>query len=682
MSISALFNPRSVVVIGAAPEPTRVGYALMKNLLGGSGRTIIPVTDKYADVLGVPCVPSVASLHDGIDLAVIAVKASQVPDALSTCAVKGIHAAVIISAGFKEEGPEGKALEDEITRIARAKEITLIGPNCLGVVDTATDLNASFVAEKPIKGHVGFISQSGAIGTALLDWARAAGVGFSKFVSLGNEAGTTETDMMEFFADDPDTRAVLMYLEKVSDGEKFRRAARKITTAKPLIILRAGRSARGSAAVRSHTGSLAPDDAVFDAACRESGAVTVETLRDLFSFAKILHMDIRHPLARIAVVTNGGGPSVNATDLIDLSHSLELAVFSEETRSALRAVLPPMAAVGNPVDVIGDATAKRYADTLKIVAALPDVDGIIVIVTPQMMTDPAEIARAIIATRTTKPVIPVFMGGRTAEPGIAVLRDAGLVNFDIPTDAIIALDELAMGAAKVPQSVPPSLPSVETKKEEMLPARDMKALLEQYSLPLSGVILSSEKDIDIVVPRLGNGPYAMKALSQAIVHKSDAGAVVTGLQGVGEIRQAWKEMNERIRRAYPEAVLDGMLLQRMEKGVEMIVGMKRDATFGPVILVGLGGIYAEAMKDTMLGIAPLTPERAQAMIHSLRGAGILKGLRGQPPINEGALVAILTRLSFLALDHSEISSIDLNPVIVSPEKAAIVDARVMVRKGE
>lgn len=682
MNFDRLFNPRTVAVVGAAPEPTRVGYALMKNLTGGSGRTIIPVTEKYPDVLGVPTVKTLADVQGEVDLVVIAVKASLVPSVLSVAAEKGIPHTVIISAGFKEEGEEGKKLEDEIAALARVKGMTLIGPNCLGVIDTHADMNASFVVTKPIPGHVGFISQSGAIGTALLDWARTEGVGFSKFVSLGNEAGTTEVDMMEHFADDDATRAVLMYLEKVSDGARFMDAARRITAKKPLVILRAGRSARGSAAVMSHTGSLAPDDAIFEAACRESGAITVETLRDLFSLAKILHMDIRNPVQRLAVVTNGGGPSVNATDLIDLSRSLQLGEFSDTTRSALRAVLPPMAAVGNPVDVIGDATSTRYADTLSVVAELSDIDAILVIVTPQMMTDPAAIARTISFVRAKKPVIPVFMGGAAAVPGIAVLKESGLVNFDIPTDAILALDELACRRPKVSQEVHHAALAPHPSNEEMLDMETTQKLLSQYGIPLLGVLMKNGSVIEATLTTLGGNRFAMKAISKDVVHKSDAGAVRINLTNKEDVARAWEEMYKSITAKHPGAVLEGMLIQHMKEGTEVIIGMKRDATFGPVILFGMGGIFAEAMKDTALAIAPVTEEEAQKMIRSIKGARLLQGMRGKEPVSERALVDVIVNLSRLAVEHPEIVAIDLNPVMASSTQAAIVDARFMVMKGE
>jgi acetyltransferase len=677
--LDPFFDPNVIAIFGARPEPGHVGYALMKNLQGGRGRSLYPITDAYEEVLGVPAKRSIEEVEGAVDLAVIAIKASAVPEALRACARKGVQAVVVISAGFKEVGPDGKALEEELTRIARESGMALLGPNCLGVIDAHADMNASFVVEKPLPGRISVLSQSGAIGTALLDWASDAGVGVAKFVSLGNEAGTSEVEFLEYLGNDSATDAILVYLEHVSDGPRFLSVASRITRefGKPIVVLRAGRSARGSAAVRSHTGSLAPEDAVFGAACRQAGIVTVSSLRELFDIAKLFALGIRAPHLRLAIVTNGGGPSVNAADLIELSHSLELVAFDESTKDALRAVLPPMAAVGDPVDVIGDAGEKRYRDTLGIVSALPNVDAILTLVTPQMMTDFGPIARAIVDARRTKPIIPVLMGGSATREGLTVLRDAGMVNFDLPPDAIAALDAIGGGVRKERPTPVKSVASAPSA--EMLGFSEAKDLLSAYGIAAVGEFILERSGIAEAFGRLGSRAAAMKVVSRDVVHKTESGAVRLDIHSGEEAERVWDEMVARIREGKPDAAISGMVIQPMVRGKEVIVGMKRDAIFGPVVVVGLGGIFVELLRDVAMRVAPIEKDEAMKMLEEISGAKYLKEYRGEPAVNRERIAEIVAAISRLSIDHPEIAEIDLNPLVATATDVFVVDARVMRR---
>jgi acetyltransferase len=677
MDIHTLFDPRSVAVIGADDRTESVGYALMKNILAGAPREVYPVTLGKTELFGKQVFASVKDIPGHVDLAVIAVRASIVPVVLAECAEKGIRHAVLISAGFKEMGEEGAALESEVARIALEHGIALLGPNCLGIMNAHTDWNASFAVGKPKPGTIAFVSQSGALGTALLDWANKEGVGFSKFVSLGNEAVLHELHFLEYLIDDPDTRAVLLYVEQVKDGTRFLELVRQLTAKKPLIVLRAGRSSRGSAAVASHTGSLAPSDAVFDAALRQAGAIPVDSVSVLQSMAKLCTLGYTSPHTRLAILTNGGGPSVNTADLVEFSRSLSLVSFDDKTKEALRAVLPPMAAVGNPIDVIGDAGPDRYEGCLKVLTKHPEVDAILALVTPQNMTDPKGIAKVLIKYRKKKPIIPILMGGAALAKGVSWLNKHGVVRFDTPSEAVFALDALARGAPKHKDDTVVSGVTTHTHALTMMPLPDMQRVLGDYDLPLAGTFIRTKEEIGTALRTLGDGPYVIKAISQQLVHKSDLKAVRLNLVDEEAVRAAWDDIVAYVEEHTEGAVLDGMLVQRMVKGVECIIGMKRDATFGPVIVFGLGGIFVEVLKDVAMRVAPVTKDEALAQIHSLKGLPLLMGARGGEPVDLGALAAAIASLSHLALDYPEVQEIDFNPVFATPHGIHIVDARVM-----
>lgn len=672
------FNPKSVAVIGASSDKNKAGFALMKNLQSGGDREIFPVNLEHKEI------------PENVDLAVIAVKADLVPQILEDCAKKKITNAIVISSGFKEIGPAGKELEDKIAAVAKENNISLVGPNCLGIIDTKNDLNASFSPHKPLPGKIALLSQSGALGTAMLDWASGEGVGFSKFISLGNEAQLTEIDFLNYLKDDTDTNAILIYLEKVSGGGEFIRLVSEITKNKPVVILKAGVSEHGSKAVMSHTGSLAPSSMVFSGACKQAGAVTVSSLREFFNVAKLLSLGIsmNEPVQNLIILTNGGGPSVVAADLVDNSKSLSLVELSENTKEELKKVLPPMAAVGNPIDIIGDALSERYEKALDILCKVPEADGIIVMLTPQMMTEAEETAKILGKLKEKKKIFPVFMGGPSVERGKEELKKEGFVNFDFPRDLIGALDNLANSAAKflAPRTSLEKLLQRGVLEEislSQMPFNDMSKILGEFDISISGKFVKNKDELYNVFNEYDDSFCAMKIISPDVIHKTDTGAVKLNIKNLEEAKKAWDEMHSKINKNSPPshkatAGEQGVLVQKMEKGREVIIGMKRDATFGPTILFGLGGILAEAIKDTTIRIAPVSKDEALKMMREIKGVKILEGLRGEPPVNFDLLADIIVNLSRLSVEHPEIKEIDLNPVMVTDTSATIVDARVMV----
>ncbi len=680
MNLHTLFDPRAVAIVGADDAPSRVGYALMKNITKCDERTVYPITLDKTEVLGYPAFPSVKDIPGAVDLAVIAVRAGIVPSILEECGEKGIKHVVLISAGFKEMGGDGVQLEADITAIAKKHHMTLLGPNCLGVINTHAKWNASFAVEEPIRGTISFVSQSGALGTAFIDWANREGVGVSKFVSLGNEAALDELDCMEYLADDPETTAVLLYLEQVRDGKRFMELARRITEKKTLVVLRAGGSERGRVAAASHTGSLAPSDAIFQAALRQVGAIAVDSIRTFQNIAKIMALGHSAPLRNLVILTNGGGPSVNTADLIERTGSLSLATFDERTKEKLRAVLPPMAAVNNPIDVIGDAGPDRYNACLKVLVKQKTIDAVLALVTPQMMTDPKGIAKVLVRYNAHKPIFPILMGGAAVAKGAQWLYKHGMVRFETPTDIVEALEAFARGEPKERIAVEPAQ-TASTETLEMLPIEDMRRILGDYDLPLAGVFVREPNELAGALRKLGPGPYVIKAISRELVHKSDLRAVQLGLNDEESLARAWEEIVRYVQAHTKDAAIDGMLIQEMVKGVECIIGMKRDASFGPVIVFGLGGVFVEVLKDASMRVAPVTKVEALAQIRDIKGLPLLMGARGTEAVDLDSLADAIASLSHLALDYPEIQEIDLNPVFATAHGVSFVDARLMVRKG-
>ncbi len=674
MDFNNFFNPRSVAVIGASNNKSKVGYALLYNLLASGGAKIFPINPKEQKILKKTCYSSVSEVSEEIDLAIVAVPAKIVPQVLRECGEKKIPFAVVISAGFKEIGGVGVELGSEIKEIAAEYNIGLLGPNCLGVIDARSGLNATFGVNSPAAGNIALLSQSGALGTAMLDLAKDQGVGLSKFVSLGNEAVLTELDFLEFLKHDIESKAILLYLEKVSDGEKFIQLVKELTPTKPVVILKAGRSSRGGEAIKSHTGSVASEDSIFEAVCKQNGVVVVHSLRELFDIAKLFHIGILKPLKNLTILTNGGGPSIVTADLVEFSQSLTLTQFSPELKDKLKNVLPEMASVGNPIDLLGDAPASRYKDALEILAEKNDIEAILTILTPQMMTEEKTTAETLASYHEKKPIIPIMIGAEAVQEGVTALKKNGLVNFNFPEDVVVALDALALKKKK------PKKPVVTKKTQQnltMMGFYETDSLLNDHGIDLVGYFVRTREELEAWDEKSLGERFVIKAISEDIIHKTDVGAVKINLEGKDALLQAWDEIMAAGEQCEHPAKIEGMLVQPMVEGREVIIGMKRDPVFGSVIVFGLGGIFVEVFKDVSMRVPPIDEVVARNMIEEIKGSSILNGLRGEKPVNFDALIQVIMSVARLSVEHPEIQEFDLNPVMVNEKFAHVVDARLM-----
>jgi acetyltransferase len=675
------FNPKSVAIIGASSDKNKVGYALMANLSRGeASRKLFPISLAETEIMGHKVYKSIGEIDSEVDLAVIAVPAKIVPNIIQECANKKVTSVIIISAGFKEMGADGAELEKQVAQLAKDNNISILGPNCLGTIDCHANLNTSFASSTPPKGHISFISQSGALGTAVIDKAISSGIGFAKFVSLGNEACLSEMEFLKYFKDDPDTKSIFMYVEKLENGREFMELVKEITPHKPIVLIKAGRGERGQRAVLSHTGSLAPDDAVFKNACKQSGIIVVESIREFMNMATLFTLGIFHPVQKLTVLTNAGGPGVVTSDLIDFSKSLSLVELSDGTKEELRKILPPMSAVGNPVDIIGDALAKRYDMALDILCKEKDIEALLVILTPQMMTEVEATAELLVKYCKTKTIVPIFIGGPFLDSGIQYLRNNGLANFAFPIDAVEALDNLAMGKIKpAAHSAPSSNNPIKQSTPTMLSYVETVKILKDHSIETVGILAKEKDDLREAMTKLGGDSFSMKVISKDVIHKTDMGAVKLHIKTLDEAEKAWDNMLANVLKIKPDADIEGMVIQPMAVGKEVIIGMKRDATFGPTILFGLGGIFTEALKDSSLRVAPITKDLALEMMREIRGVNILNGLRGDKSVDFDRLANIIVSISDIAMSHPEIAEIDLNPVMASTDGVEVVDVRVMVK---
>ena len=688
------FNPKSVAIIGASSDKSKVGYALMANLsqytsldsARDKSRKIFPISLDETEILGHKTYKSLDEIQDAVDFAVIAIKADFVPDIVRQCAKCGIKNIAVISAGFKEMDEHGADLEKEIAQIAKENDIALLGPNCLGSLDCHSGLNATFAPNIPRAGKITFISQSGALGTAIIDKAVDEGIGFSKFVSLGNEASLDEIDFLQFIKDDTETEFVMMYLEKISNGPKFLTLAKEITKTKPIVVIKAGRGASGQKAVMSHTGSLASDDLVMRQAFHQAGIIVADSIRQFFNIAKLFSLGIKKPPTELVILTNAGGPAVITSDLVDLSTSLSLCKIDENEKAELKKVLPPMAGLNNPIDIIGDALSPRYDSALKILKH-DSYQAIVVLVTPQMMTDDDKIAEVIANHSKNKILLPVFIGGQEVQKGIEVLKQNNLVNFDFPIDVVEALDKLALHRNKSKNENSDNTGDDKTRDVQnhpspsgtMLSYVETMKLLKDHGIVMTGILVKEKDDLREAMTKLGGDSFGMKVMSKDVIHKTDMGAVKLHIKTLDEAEKAWDSMQANVLKIKPDADIEGMVIQPMAVGKEVIIGMKRDATFGPTILFGLGGIFTEALKDSSLRVAPVTKEMVLEMMHEIRGVNILKGLRGDKSVDFHNLANIIVSISNIAMSHPEIMEIDLNPVMAGADKVEVVDVRVMVR---
>lgn len=689
-SLEAFFDPRSVAVIGASHDPSKVGGSVLANLRSaGFGGRVVAVNAHGGTVQGLPAVRSLLEVDDPVDLAVIAVPAPAVLPTLKECAAKGVGGAVVISAGFRETDDDGRRREAELRTWLRDRPLRLLGPNCLGWIRPSKRLNLTFAPGMPRPGGVAFVSHSGALAVAILDWARDRPMGFSLFASLGNQADLDESVLLRAVAEDPETRVVVAYIEGVTDGRAFVAALRQASARKPVIVLKTGRSAEGARAVSSHTGALAGSDAAFDAAVRQAGAVRVRTIEELFDLARALESQPVPRGRRLFVVTNGGGLGIVATDAAREA-GLEVPPLDTDLRERLRTVLPPTASLGNPVDLVGDADAARFSHALHVVGASASPDLVLILLTAQAATDSIGVARAIVGVMrgSPLPVAAAFVGGPRVAPGAAAIEEGGIPCYSFPERAVAALAGMALvGERQRRHPVGPAVhlppPAATVEMNRLRAARaarlgmlELFPLLEGYGIGVSASGLAATPvEAASLAEKLGF-PVAVKVASPDISHKSDVGGVRLGLASGREVAEATEDMLARVRAARPAAHLRGVQVQRMvPPGKELLLGVVRDPQFGPLVMVGFGGVYVEVLKDTALRLAPVGSDEALAMLDELRMSPVLHGVRGEPPVDRQALAEVISRFARLAVDFPDLGEIELNPLVAGPDGVVVVDAR-------
>jgi len=702
LNLDKIFNPKSVAVIGASDEEGSVGYALMKNFTGsGFAGHVFPVNLKKAEILGLKAYQTIEQVPEPVDLAVIATPARTVPDVLEQCGKAGINGIIIISAGFKEIGPEGKALEEKITEIKKKYNMRIVGPNCLGVIRPMLHLNATFISKMPKPGNIAFISQSGALGSAILDWAMHENIGFSNFISLGSMIDVDFGDLIDYFGTDPKTKSILMYIEGITDARKFMSASRHFARTKPIIVVKAGKFSESAKAAASHTGSLTGEDMIYDKAFKRAGMVRVEEIADLFNCAAVLGMQ---PIPRgpnLAIITNAGGPGVMATDAL-IAEGGTLAKLSDKTMETLNSILPHFWSRGNPIDILGDAKADRYRAVVEACLNDDNVDGIVIIYTAQAVAEPVEVAKSLVElirnrTYQNKTILTSFMGFGAVEEANRIFVDNNIPTYSTPEQAIKTyqymhqykrnLELLYETPEELPTDVvPPKRPlltvlrNVAAENREVLTEAEAKTFLEYYNFPVVRTrTATTENDAALLASQLGY-PVVLKILSPQITHKSDAGGVALDLTNENEVREAFKEIMQRAKQYDPDADILGVTVQPMIKrqGYEVIIGAKADPLFGPVILFGMGGVGVELFKDFAIGIPPLNETLVRRMMEETKVYQLLKGYRNEPPANIKLLEEILVRFSQMLVDFPQLKEVDINPLFINEKEAFAFDARIVI----
>ena len=698
------FKPQSVAVIGAKDDPDTVGATLMKNLSESTfDGKIYPVNPKRKEVMGKKCFASIKEVPGPVDLVLIVTPAPTVPSVIQQCVDAKAHTAIIISAGFKEMGPPGLELERETLEIARKGGLRIIGPNCLGVMNTIHGLNATFAASMAHQGNIAFISQSGAMCTAVLDWSLREKIGFSLFVSIGSMIDVDWGDLIDYLAKDPHTNSILMYIEDIGDARAFLAAAREVALTKPMIVVKAGRTAQAAQAATSHTGALAGRDEVFEMAMKQMGILRVERISQLFNMANFLSKQPIPKGPRLAIITNAGGPGVIATDAAVIAGA-EVAPLSELTYAELNAALPEAWSRSNPVDILGDATPERYAKVIEVVARDSNSDGILVALSPQDMTEPTKTAEKILpyANLPGKPIIASWMGGDVVTKGTRMLEEAGIPTFDYPDTGSelfgaiwgrdlhlhtlykTSLVNYEEDGEKVNKKIKPSVDKIFEKILEqdrsILTEYESKLVLAKYGIPVNETLYAKTKNEAILKAKKLGYPIVLKISSTIITHKSDIGGVKLNLRNEKDVARAFEEIEIAVS-VYAKGVpFEGVSVQKMlpPKGYELILGSSVDPQFGPVILFGSGGKYVEVYKDYALALPPLNATTAKNLIFQTKISQILKGTRGQKAIDFAKLEEVLVRFSQFIVSHPLVKECDLNPILVSQEGAIAIDARIIL----
>lgn len=692
-NIESLLKPKTIAVIGASTHEGKVGHDILYNLINdGFAGTIVPVNPKADKILGIKTYSKLIDFNGIIDLSVIAIPSHLVYNSVEESIKTGAKAICIISAGFKEIGKEGADLETKLTKLCDRNSVRLLGPNCLGLINTHHLMNASFAKHMPKKGTISVISQSGALCTAILDWAASRHLGLSKLISLGNKADISEIDFLNYFRDDEESKVIVGYLESIYNGEQFIKAAENITSIKPVIILKSGTTKAGSRAASSHTGSLAGADIAYGSAFKRSGVIRAETFEQLFDYATAFSMQPLPKGKNVAIITNAGGPGIMAADAVEQC-GLKVGQLSGSVATALREKLPGAASVGNPIDVLGDADPSRYVTAIKAAQKDETIDAIIVILTPQAMTKPAETARAIAGcVDHSKPILASFMGGEDVIPGRDELMSAGLPDYTTPERSVAALKAMYnyYSWRKKPVRIITRF-AVNRRRVERIITRDLrsditqigeaeaKTILVAYGFNITpGRLVTSGEEAAAFAEKIGY-PVVLKIASKDIVHKSDVGGVKLNINSSSSVKDSFDLMMLRTKEKLPHAKINGAYIEKMAKsGREVIIGMTRDPQFGPMLMFGLGGIFVEVLKDVTFHIAPITTSEAREMLEQTKSFSLLKGARGQNSVDLDAIANALQRISQLVTDFPEISEMDINPFIVgeSITDSVAADARI------
>ena len=680
--IKAILEPRSVAVVGASRQEGSVGKRILMNIMeSGFNGSIYPINPKANELCGLKCYPSILDVEESVDLAVVAVPGAIVPKVVRQAGEKGVKGLVVISAGFREIGQEGAKLEKELLDICRKYGMRMVGPNCLGVINTSVPINTTFASSKALPGRIAFLSQSGALCSAILDWAPVEGIGFSVIVSLGNSVDLNVIDFIEALKDDTGTNVIACYVEEINDGEKFLKVAKETSRIKPIVIFKAGVTNFGVRAVSSHTGSMAGSAVAYETAFKEAGVIGVSSVEELFDNAKAFAYQPIPPGRNVTIVTNAGGPGVVATDNCE-NFGLSLSWLSTETIGALRSFLPPQASVINPVDVLGDASAERYFKALQVILRDPGVDAVMVILSPQAVTEPLKTAEAIIQAHREnpeKPVLAVFMGGEAVAEAVKLLKENHIPVYEFPEKAVKTLRSMALYGEFVSEYHEDEIPEFERdiamvkriierariEDRTVLLSPETKAIMKAYGIMVpEGGFAQNLKQAITIANSIGY-PVALKIISPHIVHKTDIGGVALNIKSDYELENAYDTMMRNAAMLMPQARVYGVEVQKMvPPGKEVIVGVHRDLQFGPLIMFGLGGIYVNLIKDVSFRLAPLSRRKAYEMIMETKAYTLLRGFRGEIPFDVESVVDVLLRVSRLVMDFREIVELDINPLFV------------------
>lgn len=702
-TLTPFFSPQGIAIVGASQNPTKLGFGLARNLLqSGYPGAVHFVNPRGGKLLERPIYQTISQVPDPVDLSVLLIPAQAVPDALKQCGQRGIQAAIVASGGFKEIGVHGAALEDECLRIAQSLGIRMIGPNCIGILDTHLPLDTTFLPPPgPPQGDVAFISHSGAICAAVIDWARGQGFGLSRLISLGNQADVNETDILAPVAADPHTKVITLYLEGISNGLRFVREASRVSMVKPILALKVGRFESGHKAVASHTGALAGQDSAFDAAFHRSGVIRATTSEELFDWARALAWCPLPKGPRVAVLTNAGGPGVTAVDALE-EHHLKIAQLTDMTIRSLREILPPFASIENPVDMLASASPEHYAACLQLLLDDPGVDSVMVILPPPPMYSTGGVARTIIPIiyAANKPVIVALMGERMIQEAVEHFRSAHVPEYRFPERAAAALAVLSKRAehktllgesliklsdvdsVKVHQLLGDYVDTLQvaggSNSEIFLPQELLNQMMAAYKIPIPPSLLAQSSEDAVALAHQLGYPVALKVASPDIPHKSDVGGVLLNLNTAENVRQGFKQMYAQVKEVCPDADIEGVYVQPMIlEGQEVIIGIVQDAQFGPVVMFGSGGVEVEGLKDVSFALAPLMKSEAIHLLNQTWAGKKLKGYRQIPPADETAVLDILFHLGQLAADFPQLSEIEINPLRVLPKGfgAFAVDVR-------